>query len=140
MHLNKCGKYIRDFWFTLPERYKNIELDEFSVMPNHLHGIIVINENCVRAIHELPLQDINANKDTYRKNRRNMLLPKIIGYFKMNTAKTINNFLNSKNKLWQRNYYEHIIRNEKDLNNIRNYIYYNPLKWAWDKENPNRVE
>ena len=98
-------------------------MDEFIIMPNHIHGIIFI----VGAIHELPLQ----------KYRRKMLLPKVIGYFKMNTAKQFNQILNRTGQpFWQRNYYEHIIRNEKELNRIREYIQNNPLKWELDRENP----
>ena len=65
-----------------------------------------------------------------------MLLPMFIGRFKMNSAKEYNNLCNTKsNRLWQRNYYEHVIRNEKELNNLREYIMNNPLKWSMDKEN-----
>ncbi|HPQ13413.1 MAG TPA: hypothetical protein PLQ60_08105 [Paludibacteraceae bacterium] len=83
----------------------------------------------VEAIHELPLQQQNT-----REIRRKMLLPKIIGYFKMNAAKQINKLQQSQNQLiWQRNYYEHIIRNDNELNRIRQYIFDNPLKWENDE-------
>ncbi|HKZ46400.1 MAG TPA: hypothetical protein VJ202_03355 [Thermodesulfobacteriota bacterium] len=66
-----------------------------------------------------------------------MLIPKIVGFYKMNTAKRINQFRNTPGMpVWQRNYYEHIIRNEEDLNEIRGYIINNPLKWELDEENP----
>ena len=66
-----------------------------------------------------------------------MLLPKIIGYFKMNSAKEINRLRDARTtSLWQRNYYEHIIRNENELDKIREYIQNNPLKWEFDRENP----
>jgi len=66
-----------------------------------------------------------------------MLLPKIIGYFKMNSAKSINRMFNSTgNTIWQRNYYEHVIRNEVELEQIREYIVNNPLRWSEDEENP----
>ncbi len=65
-----------------------------------------------------------------------MLLPKVIGYFKMNTAKLINQMINRSGPFWQPNYYEHIIRNEKELSRIREYIQNNPLKWDLDRENP----
>ncbi|MCX7984388.1 MAG: hypothetical protein N3A63_05755, partial [Bacteroidetes bacterium] len=108
----------------------NVTLDEFVIMPNHIHGVIIINENdIVGAIHELPLQDI--------KQRRLMTLPKIIGRFKMNVGKHINQLRNTPGiPVWQRNYYEHIIRNEKELNTIREYIINNPLQWEIDSENP----
>jgi len=66
-----------------------------------------------------------------------MLLPKAIGYFKMNTVKNINFVLKRTGKpFWQRNYYEHVIRNEEELNRIREYIHNNPLTWYSDRENP----
>ena len=66
-----------------------------------------------------------------------MLLPKIIGYIKMNTAKRINRLRDAHGvPVWQRNYYDHVIRNEESLNIIRRYIAKNPVCWAYDKENP----
>ena len=98
------------------------------IMPNHLHGIIIINETPVGAIHELPLQ------------RRNMLLPKIIGYLKMNTAKRINQLRdNSGTPVWQRNYYERVIRNDHELQSVRQYIDDNPIKWAEDENHPSHL-
>jgi len=115
---------VQTHWNRLDTRFPQIELDEFVAMPNHIHGILFIAE--VGAIHELPLQD-----------RRKMLLPKAIGYYKMNTAKEINQLLNRTGQpFWQRNYYEHIIRNEEELNRIGQYIRNNPLKWELDRENP----
>jgi REP element-mobilizing transposase RayT len=70
-----------------------------------------------------------------------MLIPQIVGYYKMNTAKIINHIRNTPHKpVWQRNYYKHVIRNEDKLNRIREYILNNPLQWQFDRENPRRVE
>jgi putative transposase len=66
-----------------------------------------------------------------------MLLPKIIGYFKMNSAKGINLLRDMRGvPVWQRNYYERIIRDEAELNAARKYVVENPMKWSEDKENP----
>ena len=66
-----------------------------------------------------------------------MLIPKIVGFYKMNTAKRINQFRNTPGMpVWQRNYYEHIIRNDKSLNQIRQYIRDNPFNWGIDENNP----
>jgi putative transposase len=101
-------------------------------MPNHIHGIINIIEP-VGAIHESPLR-------MTQYQRRIMKLPKIIGRFKMTSAKKINLSNNTIGApIWQRGYYEHIIRSEKDLNNIRDYISNNPVKWFFDNENPVNV-
>jgi len=136
---NKIKQIIQQHWLEIPKHFKNIELDEYVVMPNHLHGIIVINVGAIhespankhaiykRAIRELPLQE----------DRRQMLLPKIIGRFKMNSTKYINILLNQPGQpLWQRNYYEHIIRDKQSLNRIRHYIKTNPKNWETDRNNP----
>jgi putative transposase len=126
--LNEAGDIVRRCWVKLANRFVNIELDSYVVMPNHIHGIIRVKENEVGAIHELPLQ---------RSQRRRMLIPKIIGFFKMNSAKYINRSRDTTgHTLWQRNYYEHIIRTENELSRIRGYIQNNPLKWGLDREDP----
>jgi REP element-mobilizing transposase RayT len=136
MLLNQSGKIVLEFWNKLPGRYATIELDSFVIMPNHVHGIIKII-NTVGEIHELPLQTANTNQKT---KRRRMLIPKVVGYFKMNSSKRINTIRNSTDiPVWQRNYYEHIIRNENKLNKIREYIHNNPLKWHLDRDNPGRT-
>ena len=136
MILNQSGNIVLACWNSLLERYDNIELDKFVVMPNHVHGIIKIIDH-VGAIHELPLQTANTNQKT---KRRRMLIPKIVGYFKMNSSKQINTIRNSTGiPVWQRNYYEHIIRNENKLNKIREYIHNNPIRWHLDRENQERI-
>ena len=125
MRLSPAGEIVEAFWKDLPSRYPNVELDTFVVMPNHIHGVIMMS---VGAIHELPL--------CQQTGRRRMLLPKIVGYIKMNTAKRINRLRNAHGvPVWQRSYYEHVIRNEKFLNDTRQYIAENPLRWALDEEN-----
>jgi REP element-mobilizing transposase RayT len=136
MILNEQGKIVEQCWNDLSNHYDNIELDAYVIMPNHFHGIIFItdtvdNVDNVGAIHELPRQ----------QQRRKMLLPKIIGRFKMNSAKQINQIRNTPGiPVWQRNYYEHIIRDEKSLENIRNYIINNPLQWYYDDYNPKKMK
>ena len=125
MQLNSAGQIIWDVWNSLPGRYPQIELGAAQVMPNHFHGIIIIP---VRAIHELPLQEGRAE-------RRRMTIPLVVGYFKMNTAKRINQIQRSEgNPVWQRNYYEPIIRNEAEHNRIHAYIESNPANWDRDEE------
>ncbi len=107
--------------------FPHTKIYEFVIMPNHVHGIIIIEwpDGDVGAIHELPLRELPQ-----QIQRRKMLLPKIIGYFKMNSAKTINQNRNIQGwSVWQRNYYEHIIRNENELKRIRQYIINNPVNW-----------
>lgn len=85
----------------------------------------------------LTCHDDVSDIEIYRKQRRQMLLPKIIGWYKMNVAKQANILLdNSGHRFWQRNYFEHIIRNDKSLNRIRDYIINYPLKWEEDQNHP----
>ncbi len=146
MILNDYGKIVSQIWNNLPVRYP-IKIDENIIMPNHFHGII----NIVGVIHESPQPESpqpessqpessqpespqpqlesSENNSSNIHLRRKMLLPKIIGYLKMNSAKQINLIRKTQGSpVWQRDYYEHIIRNEKSLNRIRNYIINNPGK------------
>jgi REP element-mobilizing transposase RayT len=132
IELNEFGKVAIQWWLELENRFPEIKLDYHVIMPNHIHGIIIMShgENDVGAIHELPLP-------RGRVERRRMVIPKVIGYFKMNSAKHINLLRNATgDPLWQRNYYEHIVRNEVELSRVREYIQNNPLKWDMDRENP----
>ena len=131
--LNQFGQIVSNICNQIPKYFKNLQLDEYIIMPNHLHGIIITEcaNNHVGAIHELP----SRNND--RISRRKMLIPKIIGRFKMNSSRQINILRKSLGApVWQRNYYEHIIRNEDELNQIHKYIIDNPLNWETDDENP----
>ncbi|HPS28724.1 MAG TPA: transposase [bacterium] len=141
MVLNDAGKIVDMCIHTIPEKYENIDIDSYIIMPNHIHIVIAI----VGAIHELPENNELPKKEKaihespLQQNaleRRKMLLPKIVGYLKMNSSKQIN-ILRGKSgvPLWQRNYHEHIIRNEKELDKIRHYININPAKWEMDRYN-----
>ena len=122
MVLNEYGQIVSKIWKWLPEQYKYIKLHEWIIMPNHLHGIIEYHNDGRGGARTAPT-DIKIKP-----------LGRIIGAFKTVSTKHINKIQNTPgHKLWQRNYYEHIIRNEKDLNRIREYIIYNPLKWPEDK-------
>ncbi len=133
---NAYGQIVRSCWEELAFRVEHIQTDAFVIMPNHVHGVLVILGNTatkpdVGAIHELPLQPTRV--------RRQMLLPRIVGRFKMNSSKCINKLRQtSGSSIWQRNYYEHVIRNDEALTRIRGYIQTNPLRWALDRENPER--
>ena len=79
MILNEFGKIAQQYWLEIPKHFLNIELDEFNIMPNHIHGIIFITD--VGAIHELPLRNLNQQKQLPKsiKQRRAIAIPKIIG-------------------------------------------------------------
>ena len=135
IHLHDAGQIVWDVWQSLPARYPQISLGMAVVMPNHFHGIVIINENPVGAIHESPLRESPLRGNTGAERRR-MTLPLVVGYFKMNTAKRINKILGSAGiPVWQRNYYEHIIRDNEEHNRIHLYIEANIDNWATDDEN-----
>ncbi len=132
MQLNAAGRIVLSLWDRLPAHYPSVELDEFVVMPNHVHGIIVIGDE--GAIRELPLQHADG---ALQLSRRRMLLPRVIGRFKMTSARSINRLRGEDGSaVWQRNYYEHVIRTETEFDRIRMYIRGNPARWAIDRENP----
>ena len=126
MILNEAGIMIIEQWKALLERFPNIELDIYQIMPNHFHGIIVI---------------VGATLVVAQES--NPTLGNIIGAFKSITTHKYIKGVDNKNwaqfykRLWQRNYYEHVVRDEKDLNRIRDYIQSNPANWNEDEENPN---
>lgn len=129
IQLNDLGNIVEECWNGIPKHFENIELDEYIIMPNHIHGIITICEcdNCCRGEITSPL-----HKPT---------LGEIIAYFKYQSTKLINKIQGTSGKrFWQRSYYDRIIRNEKELNNIRDYVLNNPIKWQYDEENPDRFK
>ena len=124
IQLYRYGRVVDKCWKWLAEQYDYVQLDGYVVMPNHLHGIIIIRRGGSRTAP-------TGNTQTYKP------LSRIIGAFKTVSTKKINIIRNTPgHKLWQRNYYEHIIRNEEELNHIRQYIAENPINWKTDEENP----
>jgi REP-associated tyrosine transposase len=122
MLLNKYGGIVRNCWDDLPNHYQHAQLDEFVIMPNHVHGIIVLKVGA--GFKPAPTKQYG--------------LPEIVRAFKAFSSRRINDIRDTCGiSIWQRNYYERIIRGEKDLHSIREYIRYNPLKWEEDEENPN---
>lgn len=133
--LNNVGEKVKEIWLEIRNRFTDVELDEFVIMPNHLHGIIFINRDSVGR------DSINrvSTKAPFIKNNpmySELSLSKIIRWFKGRTTYEIHHTLQFSDFAWQPRYYEHIIRNEKSLQKIREYIHFNPLQWAVDDENP----
>lgn len=133
MRLNEYGEIVIDEWLRSSQIRQEIQLDEFIVMPNHFHGIVVINP--VGANGRSPLPQSNKPIMPLMKPKS---LSSLMAGFKSSVTKQINLIRNTPGtKIWQRNYYEHIIRNEKALDNIRQYIINNPLSWHNDQLHPN---
>ena len=132
MHLSQTGEIENKFWIAIPEHFKNIELDEFIIMPNHIHGIIIVNNGDVGnngvGHPNHPIRAISV--DNY--DRTKMIVSKIIHGFKSSATREIRRQLNDFNFSWQKSYYDHIIRDENDLNRIREYISNNPTNWETD--------
>jgi putative transposase len=127
MNLSQSGKIVWNGWRWLDQQYSYVDLDKFIVMPNHLHGILFISEECWG--------------DSLIAPTRRKPLGRLIGVFKTISTKQINCLRNTMGvRIWQRNYYERIIRNEQELNFIREYILSNPHNWDTDEENPINLE
>ena len=136
MELNAFGKIAEGIWAEIDQHYPQAKTDAFVVMPNHIHGIVEIIKSPVDAIHELHLRDEQSVRNP--KRRRKMVLPLVVGRYKMRVSKETNLLRNTPgHSVWQRNYYEHIIRNEESLHRIREYIALNPS--LWNKERFNKA-
>jgi len=118
--LSKIGKIIDKQWDDIPNQYDNIELDEYIIMPNHLHGILVVN---------------------YREGASpSPTMSNIIGSFKSKCSLEYLKYIKQNNfdisgQIWQRSFYDHIIRNECSLEAVRKYISENPENWEQDIDN-----
>ena len=124
--LNEFSKIVIDVWQNIPIHFQNIEIDAYVVMPNHFHGIIVIEKNV----------EITTTKER-SWNESKPMLARVVAYFKYTTTKSINTARQTAGvKVWQRNYYEHIIRSENSLNRLREYIANNPQQWETDQLHP----
>jgi REP element-mobilizing transposase RayT len=152
MCLSKSGQIVHGAWVDLPRHYTHIQLDEFCIMPNHFHGIIIILDrdksrrggSNLSAKASLPEGEISGEgcspAQETRPYRNRYPLSEFIRAFKSFSARRINVLLKTPGlPVWQRNYYKHIIRDEDELGRIRQYIQENPLRWALDELNEGLV-
>ena len=121
MHLNEAGSIIHAHWESLPQRFPGITLDEYVIMPNHIHGILVLPE-------KYPPEAWAGKKKWRRPSVGNILRA-----FKAAATHRIRHTTTKMTFGWQPNYYDHIVRNDPDIDRIRLYIINNPAKWAEDK-------
>jgi REP element-mobilizing transposase RayT len=140
MALSKFGLVAKQQWEKLPQRFPNTELGAYMIMPNHMHGIIVIANGRGTAGHPNdPDREPSRRAPTQERFQKPVKgsIPTIIRSYKSAVSYRINLMRETDGvPVWQRNYYEHIIRNDKDLNNKTDYILANPLLWEQDNENP----
>ncbi len=180
MVLNSAGEMIKKWWLKLPEKFENICFEDvFVVMPNHIHGIIIIENNkpirtnpCVNVGTDPRVcpedkninstdpsvnvgtdprvcpedKNINSAEDKHAGlSLQGLSLSEMMQWFKTMTTNEYIKGVKNQNwqgfdkKLWQRSFYDHVIRDEKALFNIQNYIIENPLKWENDDYNLNKI-
>lgn len=140
MTLNDAGRMVEIVWNQIPIFYTGVKIDKFQIMPNHFHGILfIIGANRSG----FPDQGNIDYKGQCQPKYNSLSIPDIVKRFKSLTTKRYTDGVKQHcwtpflGRLWQRNYYEHVVRNDGDLNLIREYIVDNPLKWHMDRENPN---
>jgi REP element-mobilizing transposase RayT len=154
MILNEYGQIAHDEWMQLIERFHNMDMDVFQIMPNHMHSIIELTVGSTLAVDrdnagndlqkEIEAGDLwagelwaGASPARTDMEKKNESISDIVGAYKSLVSNGCLDLYKIKNqqmgKLWQRNYYEHIIRNEQSYQNISNYIINNPAKWNEDK-------
>lgn len=154
MRLNEWGEIVRNSWDELPDHFPNVELDQFVVMPNHVHGIIVLEagNNADRGINmpTVPITnghvvvgaqfiapDDHASSTHAGAINRAPTIGNVVRNFKARCTHAINLLRHAPgHALWQRNYYEHVIRDDGDLAAIRMYIAANPARWTADENYP----
>ena len=158
MHLNALGQIVAEEWLKTPFIRPNFALDAWVVMPNHLHGIIIIHNSPVRAHSSAPQppgpqSPVRAHSSAPQPQspvrahssapqppqsiqRPAQSIPSFVAGFKAAATKRINLHRRAPGTpVWQRNYYEHIIRNELALEGIQGYIHNNPRTWPQDSLN-----
>jgi putative transposase len=152
MRLNKFGEIVQWEWLELPKRLLYIELGAFIVMPNHFHGILIFHEhvgatrlgltNALSGNVSLPnVSTKGIDGSPLSHGPKPASLGAIMAQFKSRVTKRLWKITSLKRKpIWQRNYYEHLIRDEKDLQNKSDYIEANPMLWDEDEENPVNIK
>ncbi len=124
-HLSSAGRMVLDVWYELPHHFADLELDAFVVMPNHVHGIVVL-----------------CPSDDQRLEQSSASLPDVVQRFKSLTTHLYGQGVRNDGwapypgRLWHRNYFERIIRNERELEAFRQYIENNPVAWEKDRHYP----
>ena len=145
MRLSPIGKIALRCWQEIPRHAPHVQLDEFVIMPNHIHGILMWfdNESFGRGV-QLNAPTGATVSQQHAPTRTTISPPTNTLSVIVRTYKAAVTTLSRQNGhgyfRWQRNYYEHIIRSERDMNTIRQYIVNNPLQWSLDEENPDHIK
>ena len=135
MELNPNGEIVQSTWIDLQNHYAGINNDVFAVMPNHVHGIIIIHDENRRSGSYISYKTEYLRKPDPTKKHP---LSEIVRAFKTYSSRNINVLRHTPSSVvWQHGYCEHVIRDEKDFQEIGEYILNNSAKWDSDNENPN---
>lgn len=132
-HLSDTGNQVEHWLHETPRKFAHVALDSFVIMPNHLHVVFELQRSTS--------ETAAASKETIARTP----LPQIVQWFKTMTTNARLRWIRENDPsspdglLWQRNYYEHVVRDEYDLLRIREYIRLNPTRWTLDRENPDRT-
>lgn len=139
VHLSPLGLLVEREWLHLPERFPNIDIVPFIVMPNHIHAVVTINHACIDSSQEISIDSESGRRYEMQKGRASSAPTKtgidaslfnIVQTYKSITTVTANKLsCTPGRRIWQRNYYEHVIRNEEDFLQIEAYIQGNVSKW-----------
>ncbi len=141
MFLSEYGHLAKKYWEAIPEHFDNVVLDMFVIMPNHIHGIIFLENNVdggdvVAIINRQTHNNISELHTNRADNIRPYgLISGIIKSFKWAVSKNGKQFFPNLQFSWKKSFHDRIIRNDKELEDIREYIQNNPINWALDEEN-----
>ena len=145
MRLNEIGQIVVECWKHIPQHFPSVELGGSVIMPNHFHGIISWNNRRGEVSSSVDTNphrrgEVPSSVDTNPHRRGEVPSPslgKIMAHFKYQSTKHINQHHNTPGtRIWQRNYHDHIIRDDPDLQRLRQYIQDNPMKWELDQLHP----
>lgn len=144
VRLNEFGAIALRVWEELPRRFACVELDAFVIMPNHMHGIVILREPVGAGFPRPELAGASRSEalGMQDKPRRRPAIGNIVAYYKYQSTKMMNETRGTPGtRIWQRNYYEHVVRSDEPLCKLRDYIASNPLRWRADQlhpENPSK--
>ncbi len=156
LQLSEIGKIVAKCWNRIPKHFLSVELDVCVVMPNHIHGIIVLGTRAARFPRPSTRSQPDRRGEVASPGPQNSTgsvpspsspkrtdeapsptLGQVVAYFKYQSTKSINQHRDTPGtRIWQRNYYDHVIRDDRDLQRIRQYITDNPMQWELDQLHP----
>ena len=133
MYLNQLGRIVQECWFEIPQHFPRVELQSYIVMPNHFHGLLALFGWGQMM---LAVKQIQLGPNAFGKPVTDSLST-IVGNFKAEVSRRARTILHRPTlQVWQRNFHERVVRNGKEFAGFARYSQENPLRWAFDKENP----